>query len=234
LRAAGREADRFERGDEGPDTGRLDLSEARVDPDAARDLRVGGGPSLGATAEVAAQDAPTRRALDRTRQVDEMDARRMLAVDASRAQSGDPRTDLDASFGVAGTPGPDTALGAAPAAGRAADFENGRIVEGGGALTEPDSAQTLDLVEEAVAEHADIRGMLADLRELPSGSPHFEARYVDLRDSVLLHLTTEEAQLFPRARRLLGERRLWLVGEAMRARKEALLPAARQVSRRRA
>jgi hypothetical protein len=72
-----------------------------------------------------------------------------------------------------------------------------------------------DLVAAAVEDHGGVKAELAHLDSMAVGDPAFEGRLAVLRSAVELHVAQEENDLFPRARRLLGARRLASVGERM-------------------
>jgi hemerythrin-like domain-containing protein len=77
-------------------------------------------------------------------------------------------------------------------------------------------------VFEARAEHEGAKAALAKLERAEVGTPRFRALAKVVRDLIDHHATEEEEEMFPRARKLLGEEQLQGLGAQLTARKEEL------------
>lgn len=76
---------------------------------------------------------------------------------------------------------------------------------------------------EAEEEHGLVDIVLGDLEAGDPASEEYSAKCKVLKDLVEHHAKEEERQMFPRAKRLLGKRRLEELGAQMQAHKEHLL-----------
>jgi hemerythrin superfamily protein len=65
-----------------------------------------------------------------------------------------------------------------------------------------------DLMKEAVKEHEEAKGLLADLETADSGSFDMDAKVETLRRAIDHHVKEEEGEIFPKAEASLGENRL--------------------------
>jgi hemerythrin superfamily protein len=77
------------------------------------------------------------------------------------------------------------------------------------------------LMDDAVKEHAEARGLLADLRRGEEGSFDMDAKVATLRRAVEHHVSDEEDDVFPKARQALGKTRLVEIGSRLARAKEA-------------
>jgi hemerythrin superfamily protein len=80
-------------------------------------------------------------------------------------------------------------------------------------------------ITEAFHEHAIVKQLLAEIREEIPGSNEFNAKMKMVIDNVLHHARGEESEIFPLAKRGLGDDRLKMLGRQLEARKEALASA---------
>ncbi|HKC23879.1 MAG TPA: hemerythrin domain-containing protein [Thermoanaerobaculia bacterium] len=86
-----------------------------------------------------------------------------------------------------------------------------------------------DLVEEALERHDEVKLLADDLARVDPADPDFEERLAELRESVEMHVTQEESEIFPIARERLGIARLDELGKELEAMRETLMGA--QVAR---
>jgi hemerythrin superfamily protein len=78
------------------------------------------------------------------------------------------------------------------------------------------------LMNDAAKEHAEARGLLAELRGLEEGSFEMDAKVATLRGAIAHHVKDEEGTIFPRAERSLGNEALGKLGTRIaRAKKSA-------------
>ena len=88
-----------------------------------------------------------------------------------------------------------------------------------------DAAQKKDdrkLYYEAVEEHHVVSTMLPELMGAEAGSEGFAAKAKVLKELVEHHAGEEEAQMFPRAKKLLGREELGRLGERLAEAKKSL------------
>jgi hemerythrin-like domain-containing protein len=76
------------------------------------------------------------------------------------------------------------------------------------------SARTDDL-QEAAADHLAANRIIAELLDIEVSDGQFEAKVKVLKEQVEHHVEEEEKELFPRAKKRLGRRRLEELGEEM-------------------
>ena len=86
------------------------------------------------------------------------------------------------------------------------------------------SENTKDEVREAYEEHQQIKNLLAALSELNPDDESYDAKLKVLRDDVEHHVTEEEGEMFPDARKFLGKEKLQALGEKIAAMKAELMP----------
>jgi iron-sulfur cluster repair protein YtfE (RIC family) len=77
-------------------------------------------------------------------------------------------------------------------------------------------------VDEALADHTDVRQTLAELADMVRESDEFKEMLSDLRDSVAQHVEEEEDELFEKAQQALGPEGLADLGARMQSRKKEL------------
>ncbi len=85
-----------------------------------------------------------------------------------------------------------------------------------------EDTQAEDLFYEATEEHHVVDMVLPELKSANPKTPEFAAKAKVLKDLVEHHAQEEETQMFTRARRLLDDEQLRVLGDEMKARKEAL------------
>lgn len=71
----------------------------------------------------------------------------------------------------------------------------------------------VELVDEALAEHREMKKMLADLEGASAANDDLQAKVANLSQLVRHHVAEEEARLFPEIERTLGRDRLLALGE---------------------
>jgi hypothetical protein len=76
-------------------------------------------------------------------------------------------------------------------------------------------AETADFLHHSEEEHGHVRGLLSQMTHLHPDSLPFRALLVELREWVDAHVAEEQAELFPKAYRLLGVEGLTALGEAL-------------------
>jgi hemerythrin-like domain-containing protein len=64
-------------------------------------------------------------------------------------------------------------------------------------------------------EHLEIKRAIVDLVQIPPGDELFDEKLVTLRQLVTRHIQEDEAELFPRVRRIFTSDELVFVAEAM-------------------
>jgi hemerythrin superfamily protein len=87
-----------------------------------------------------------------------------------------------------------------------------------------------ELVLEAGEEHKQVKTLLAELEGLDPDDETFDAKMKVLKDNVEHHVKEEEGEMFPHARKELGDEELEQLGQRIAARKEQIQqqpPAAR-------
>ncbi|HEX4211446.1 MAG TPA: hemerythrin domain-containing protein [Candidatus Binataceae bacterium] len=86
------------------------------------------------------------------------------------------------------------------------------------------SENTKDEVREAYEEHQQIKNLLAALGELNPDDESYNAKVKVLREDVEHHVTEEEGEMFPDARKFIGKEKLQALGEKIAAMKAELVP----------
>ena len=81
-----------------------------------------------------------------------------------------------------------------------------------------------DLVLEGIEEHAQVKILIAELREMTPEDQTFDAKFKVLTEDVEHHIREEEEEMLPDARAKLGEE-LDALGAKMEARKQELMAA---------
>jgi hemerythrin superfamily protein len=82
--------------------------------------------------------------------------------------------------------------------------------------------ETKDEVREAYEEHKQIKALLAALSKTASDDETFDSKVKVLQEDVEHHVKEEEGQMFPDAKKFLGDEKLQALGEQIAARKEEL------------
>lgn len=80
--------------------------------------------------------------------------------------------------------------------------------------------ETRELVLESLDEHRDLKKALEELAAMDKGSVEWTARIRACREMVESHVAEEEHDLFPRARRVLGEEEADAIAEEIGSFKE--------------
>jgi hemerythrin superfamily protein len=82
--------------------------------------------------------------------------------------------------------------------------------------------ETKDEVREAYEEHKQIKALLAALSKTNPDDETFDSKVKVLQEDVEHHVKEEEGQMFPDAKKFLGNEKLQTLGEQIAARKEEL------------
>jgi hemerythrin superfamily protein len=82
--------------------------------------------------------------------------------------------------------------------------------------------ETKDEVREAYEEHKQIKALLAALSKTAPDDETFDSKVKVLQEDVEHHVKEEEGQMFPDAKKFLGNEKLQALGEQIAARKEEL------------
>ena len=91
--------------------------------------------------------------------------------------------------------------------------------------------ETGDQIGESFEEHQEVKDMLAEMSGLQAGNEEFMSMMRDLRESVEHHVEEEENELFPKARKILGDSRLEEMGQQMMQMKQGKSATATQTRR---
>ncbi len=89
------------------------------------------------------------------------------------------------------------------------------------------------LTQEAIEEHANIKGMLAKLADLGAEDETFEAKVRVLEELVSHHVEEEEKDLFPKCEKALGREKMQALGQEIEKKmnqKEPHMPKKLKVS----
>jgi len=78
------------------------------------------------------------------------------------------------------------------------------------------------LVRESFEEHKIVKTLVAELAQMQPKEEQFDAKVTVLKESLEHHVKEEEGELFPAAKKLLGDERLQELGAEMRDLKEEL------------
>jgi hemerythrin superfamily protein len=79
-----------------------------------------------------------------------------------------------------------------------------------------------DEVREAYEEHKQIKSLLAQIAGISAADETYDMKIKVLREDVEHHVKEEETEMFPDAKRFLGEKRLMELGGELEARKQQL------------
>jgi hemerythrin superfamily protein len=77
------------------------------------------------------------------------------------------------------------------------------------------NARTEELLQEAVEEHLSAKRLIADLLEMSSDDPQFDAKVSVLQEQIEHHVKEEENELFPKVRKMLKTEELEDLGVVM-------------------
>ncbi|HEY6420750.1 MAG TPA: hemerythrin domain-containing protein [Candidatus Binataceae bacterium] len=90
------------------------------------------------------------------------------------------------------------------------------------AVKQARSEQVKDEVREAYEEHKQIKSLLAQLAGTAPSDETYDMKLKVLKEDVEHHVKEEEGEMFPDAKKYLGEKRLEALGEQLEARKQEL------------
>jgi hemerythrin superfamily protein len=79
-----------------------------------------------------------------------------------------------------------------------------------------------DEVREAYEEHKQIKSQLAQIADITFADETYDMKIKVLMEDVLHHVKEEETEMFPDAKKFLGEKRLIDIGAQLEARKQQL------------
>ena len=79
-----------------------------------------------------------------------------------------------------------------------------------------------DEVREGYEEHRQMKNVLAQIARITPGDETWDMKVKVLKEDVEHHVKEEEGEMFPDARKFLGEKRLIALGAELEARKQAL------------
>ena len=79
-----------------------------------------------------------------------------------------------------------------------------------------------DEVREGYEEHQQIKNLLAQIASITPGDETWNMKVKVLKEDVEHHVKEEEGEMFPDARKFLGEKRLIALGAELQARKQEL------------
>jgi hemerythrin superfamily protein len=98
------------------------------------------------------------------------------------------------------------------------------------------SEHVKDEVREGYAEHKQIKTLLGEIASRTPSNESYDMKIKVLKEDVEHHVEDEEGEMFPDAKKFLGERRLVELGAELEARKQQLKkqPAAKPASGNRA
>src|ERR1044071_4401668 len=82
-----------------------------------------------------------------------------------------------------------------------------------------DSEETRDVTLEAYEEHNLVKQLLAELEAAPKDTEEWTAKFTVLKENVEHHVEEEEGEMFPKARKVLGDSDAETLGERMEAAK---------------
>ena len=91
------------------------------------------------------------------------------------------------------------------------------------AVKKAKSEQTKDEVLEALAEHKQIKALLAELHGMSGEDESFAMKLKVLKEDVEHHVEEEQNEMFPDAKKFLGEKRLVELGASLDQRKRELM-----------
>ena len=84
------------------------------------------------------------------------------------------------------------------------------------------SENVKDEVREAYEEHKQIKSLLAQISSITSADETYDMKIKVLKEDVEHHIKEEEGEMFPDAKKFLGEHRLIELGAKLESRKEQL------------
>lgn len=94
------------------------------------------------------------------------------------------------------------------------------------AVKEKADQEGKEIVAESVEEHHVVDVLINELKAIPEVNEQYEAKFTVLTENVEHHIEEEEKEMFPEAKKLLGND-VKALGEKMQARKDELMATAR-------
>ena len=85
-----------------------------------------------------------------------------------------------------------------------------------------DNSETEDIVNESLQEHEEIESLLNELKDMRPDSSDWMAKIGELKQEVEHHVREEEQNLFPRARKIIGEGEAQELAETFQTAKDEL------------
>ncbi len=86
--------------------------------------------------------------------------------------------------------------------------------------------ETHDITLEAFEEHRLVKQLLAELDKMDKGDEQWTARFTVLKENIEHHVEEEETDMFPKAKKVLGDEKAEELGTRMEAAKNKELKAA--------
>jgi len=86
--------------------------------------------------------------------------------------------------------------------------------------------ETHEITLEAFEEHALVKQLLTELESMPKGDEQWTAKLTVLKENIEHHVEEEEGEMFKKARKVLNEQEIDLLGTRMEKAKEEQLAAA--------
>ena len=87
------------------------------------------------------------------------------------------------------------------------------------------------MVEKSFPEHAELHGLIAELRAMDPAAASFDERFMALMRNVMHHVADEETVLLPEAERVLGSRVNELGKRMLKRRMQLMMPHAGEMAR---
>ena len=89
-----------------------------------------------------------------------------------------------------------------------------------------DADETRDITLEAFEEHRLVKQLLNELASMPKDSEEWTAKFTVLKENIEHHVEEEEGEMFPKARKVLGESDAETLGERLEAAKAEQMKSA--------
>ena len=89
-----------------------------------------------------------------------------------------------------------------------------------------DADETRDITLEAFEEHRLVKQLLGELEKMDKGDEQWTARFTVLKEQIEHHVEEEEDEMFPKARKVLGEEKAEELGARLEEAKTKELKAA--------
>lgn len=86
--------------------------------------------------------------------------------------------------------------------------------------------ETHDITLEAFEEHRLVKQLLGELEQMDKGDEQWTARFTVLKENIEHHVEEEETDMFPKAKKVLGDEKAEELGTRMEAAKNKELKAA--------